>query len=350
MNRRTFIVLGGSTAAVAATTLSQSAWATVAPTVAQARLLADPFTLGVASGDPRPDSVVLWTRLAPNPLDGGGMPDSRVPVDWQVATDEQFTQVVKDGTTTAIPDSAHSVHVDVQGLQPGHDYFYRFRVDDHISLAGRTRTAPPVGSSLSNLRWAFASCQNFQDGFYTAYDHLAAEDLAFVAFLGDYIYESTPNLNAVRTHEGTGEPLSLVDYRNRHARYRSDASLQAAHAAHPWIVTLDDHEIDNNWADDIPQDPDQQTPEAFRARRIAAFQAYYEHMPVRRSSLPDGPDMQIYRRLDFGDLVRVSVLDTRQYRSDQVPTEQEANDPSRSMTGDAQESWLRGGLRSSDAR
>jgi alkaline phosphatase D len=350
MNRRTFIVLGGSTAAVAATTLSQPAWATVAPTVAQARLLADPFTLGVASGDPRPDSVVLWTRLAPNPLDGGGMPDSRVTVDWQVATDEQFTQVVKDGTATAVPDSAHSVHVDVRGLQPGHDYFYRFRVDDHISPAGRTRTAPPVGSALSNLRWAFASCQNFQDGFYTAYDHLATEDLAFVAFLGDYIYESTPNPNAVRTHEGTGEPLSLVDYRNRHARYRSDASLRAAHAAHPWIVTLDDHEIDNNWADDIPQDPDQQTPEAFRARRIAAFQAYYEHMPLRRSSLPDGPDMQIYRRLDFGDLVRLSVLDTRQYRSDQVPTEQEANDPSRSMTGDAQESWLLSGLRSSDAR
>jgi alkaline phosphatase D len=350
MTRRTFIVLGGTTAATAAATIHQPAWATVAPTVAQSRLLADPFTLGVASGDPRPDSLVLWTRLAPNPLDGGGMPDRRVTVDWQVATDEQFSDVVQSGSAPAVPSGAHAVHVETKGLQPGHEYFYRFRVDDHISPVGRTRTAPARGASPSRLRWAFASCQNFQDGFYTAHDHLAGEDLAFVAFLGDYIYESTPNPNAVRTHEGTGEPIALLDYRNRHARYRSDASLQAAHAAHPWIVTWDDHEIDNNWADDIPQDPQNQSPEAFRARRIAAIQAYYEHMPLRRGSVPDGPDMQLYRRLDFGDLVRVSVLDTRQYRSDQVPTEQQANDPSRSMTGDAQERWLLNGMRQSPAR
>ncbi|HYJ70454.1 MAG TPA: alkaline phosphatase D family protein [Nocardioidaceae bacterium] len=350
MNRRTFIVLGGSTAAAAATTLSQPAWATVAPTVAQARLLADPFTLGVASGDPRPDSVVLWTRLAPSPIDGGGMPDRRYSVAWQVATDERFSQVVQSGKTSAVPDLGHSVHAEVPGLRPDRPYYYRFKIDDYISPVGRTRTAPSPGAKVSGLRWAFASCQNYQDGFYTAYEHLAVEDLAFVAFLGDYIYESVPNPNAVRTHEGTDEPYSLVDYRNRHARYRTDTGLQAAHAAHPWIVTFDDHEIDNNWADDVPQDPDQQTPEAFRARRIAAFQAYYEHMPLRRSSIPSGPDMQVYRRLDFGDLVRLSVLDTRQYRSDQVLTEQEAWDPSRSMTGADQEDWLVDGLRRSHAR
>ncbi|MGH3482379.1 MAG: alkaline phosphatase D family protein [Nocardioidaceae bacterium] len=350
MNRRTFIVLGGTAAATAATTLNQPAWATVAPTVAQPSLPADPFTLGVSSGDPLSDSVVLWTRLAPNPIDGGGMPDRRYDVRWQVATDDRFRQIIRSGNAKAEPEFGHSVHADVRGLRPGHAYYYRFRVDDHVSPIGRTRTAPSRDAQPSSLRWAFASCQNFQDGFYTAYDHLAAEDLAFVAFLGDYIYESNPNPNAVRTHDGTGEPFSLVDYRNRHARYRSDASLQAAHAAHPWIVTLDDHEIDNNWADDIPQDPQNQTPEAFRARRIAAFQAYYEHMPLRRSSLPDGPDMQLYRRMDFGDLVRVSVLDTRQYRSDQVATEAEAWDPSRSMTGDEQERWLLQSLRKSDAR
>jgi alkaline phosphatase D len=293
MTRRTFIVLGGSTAATA-TTLGSPTWATVAPTVAQHRLSVDPFTLGVASGDPRPDSVVLWTRLAPDPLDGGGMPNRRYSVRWQVATDERFSRVVRDGRATADPDSGHAVHADVRGLRPERDYFYRFRVDDYISPVGRTRTAPAPGHRLSGLRWAFASGQNYQDGYYPALENLAAEDLAFVAFLGDYLYESVPNPNALRTHEGTDEPYSLTDYRNRHAQYRTDASLQAAHAAHPWIVTFDDHEVDNNWADDIPQDPDQLTPEAFRARRIAAFQAYYEHMPLRRSSRPHGPDLQLY--------------------------------------------------------
>ncbi|MEV7624429.1 alkaline phosphatase D family protein [Actinoplanes sp. NPDC089786] len=150
-----------------------------------------------------------------------------------------------------------------------------------ISPVGRTRTAPADNARPQNLRFAFASCQDYQAGFYTAYAHLAEEDLGFVAFLGDYIYEGAPNPNARRVHEGAGEPLDLAQYRNRHAQYKTDPHLQAAHAAFPWIVTFDDHEIDNNWADEIPQDPQLQTPSQFRARRIAAFQAYYEHMPLR---------------------------------------------------------------------
>ena len=190
------------------------------------------------------------------------------------------------------------------------------------------------------MRWAVTSCQNWEAGYYNAHRHIAAEDLDFVAFLGDYIYEGKPNPNALRSHQGTDEPYSLTDYRNRHAQYRSDSDLQAAHAAHAFICTPDDHEIDNNWADDVPQDPDSQSPAAFRKRRIAALQAYWEHMPMRRDQLPDGPDMQIYRGFRFGRLLDVPVLDTRQYRSDQATTLAEAEAPGRTITGKAQEKWL----------
>ncbi|MCW6008403.1 alkaline phosphatase D family protein [Micromonospora sp. CPCC 205371] len=305
------------------------------------------FTLGVASGDPLPDAVVIWTRLAPQPLAGGGMPDRAVPVSWEVADDEGFRRVRRRGVATAASRSGHSVHVDVQGLRPDTVYWYRFRAGSEVSPVGRTRTAPASHARPRQLRFAIASCQNYESGYYTAYRHLSEEDLAFVAFLGDYIYEGRPNPAALRAHEGTDEPYTLEQYRNRHAQYRSDVDLQAAHAAFPWIVTLDDHEVDNNWADEIPQDPDLQTPEAFRARRIAAFQAYYEHMPLRRTSLPRELDMKLYRRLRFGDLASVHVLDTRQYRSDQPATIEAAMDPSLSMTGPEQERWLVRGMRSS---
>ncbi|BFU46964.1 alkaline phosphatase D family protein [Krasilnikovia sp. MM14-A1004] len=307
------------------------------------------FTLGVASGDPLPDGVVLWTRLAPQPTTGGGMPAQNFAVDWEVAEDPGFSRVVQRGSATATPEYGHSVHVEVQGLRPDAVYHYRFKAGDQISPAGRTRTAPAADARPSRLRFAYASCQDYQAGYYTAYRHMAAEDLAFVAFLGDYIYESPANPSAIRHHEGTGEPTGLVAYRNRHARYRTDPDLQAAHAAFPWIVTLDDHEIDNNWADEIPQDPDQQSPSAFRARRTAAFQAYYEHMPLRRSSLPSGLDMQVYRRLRFGSLASVHVLDTRQYRSDQPATLAAAQNPGLTMTGPDQERWLTDGLQTSGA-
>jgi alkaline phosphatase D len=321
----------------------------VHPTEAYARAPRVPtgvFRLGIASGDPLPDGIVLWTRLAAV----GGMPDRNISVEWEMAKDERFRRRLCHGVTTARPDLGHSVHVDVRGLRSDTVYYYRFRVAGQISPIGRTRTAPSDRANPRRLRFAFASCQDYQAGFYTAYQNMAGEDLAFVAFLGDYIYESTRNPNAVRQHEGTGEPVSLTDYRNRHAQYKTDPHLQDAHAAFPWIVTFDDHEIDNNWADTIPQDPDVQTPAAFRARRIAAFQAYYEHMPLRRSSLPRGLDMQIYRRFRFGSLAGVHVLDTRQYRSNQPATLDAARDPSRTMTGAKQERWLVDGLRHSGVR
>jgi alkaline phosphatase D len=308
------------------------------------------FSLGVASGDPLPDGVVLWTRLAPAPVDGGGMPDRVVPVEWEIAADERFRHERRRGVAAADPKLGHSVHVDVRGLRPDAVYHYRFRAGSQVSPVGRTRTAPAALSAPRHLRFAFASCQDYQSGFYTAYQHMAAEDLAFVAFLGDYIYEGPRNAGSIRQHEGTDEPYSLREYRNRHARYKTDLNLQAAHAAFPWIVTFDDHEIDNNWADEVPQDPDLQSPAEFRARRIAAFQAYYEHMPLRRSSLPRGLDMQVYRRLRYGALASIHVLDTRQYRSDQPATLEQAADPSLTMTGPEQERWLVRGLESSGSR
>jgi alkaline phosphatase D len=306
------------------------------------------FALGVASGDPWPDGVVLWTRLAPNPLAGGGMPDTPVAVRWEVAEDERFARVRRTGVAVAEPRLAHSVHVEVDGLRPGREYWYRFRVRGQASPVGRTRTAPAPGERVQRLRFAFASCQDFQAGHYTAYPHIVAEDPDFVAFLGDYIYESGPFPNAFRVHEGTGQPVTLAEYRNRHAQYRTDPDLAAAHAAVPWVVTLDDHELANNWADEDQPDHGIGS-DAFRARRVAALQAYYEHMPLRRSALPHGLESQVYRRLGFGRLASLHVLDTRQYRSIQARNPAEANDPTRSMTGATQEEWLVRGM-SADAR
>ncbi|MEQ7126833.1 alkaline phosphatase D family protein [Actinopolymorpha sp. B11F2] len=331
---------------IAATTPSRFA----APGAVTRSLPTDLFGLGVASGDPWPDSVVLWTRLAPDPLEGGGMPDRAIPVEWEIATDERFRRSVRRGTAHARPEFGHSVHVEPGGLRAGSEYFYRFRAGTEVSSVGRTRTAPAAGTSPRRLRLAYASCQNYQQGFYVAHRDLAEQDLDLVAFLGDYIYESPPSDTGVRRHEGEGEPFSLVEYRNRYARYKTDADLRAAHAACPWIVTFDDHEVDNDWAGPVPQDPDQQAPEEFRERRAAAFQAWYEHMPVRRSVAPEGASIQAYRRFSWGDLARIHVLDTRQYRSDQPTTPDEADDPARTMTGSDQEAWLVGGLTSGRQR
>ncbi len=349
-SRRMFVTGAGAAAlAISAPSLIRVDGAHGAPPGAGGALPDGVFALGVASGDPLPTGVVLWTRLAPNPLDGGGMPPRPYPVEWEVAEDDAFTHVVRRGRTVALPQFGHSVHVEVDGLLPGADYVYRFRAGGRVSAVGHTRTAP--AGSADAVRFAVTSCQNWQDGYYTAYQALTDEDLDFVAFLGDYIYESDPSTTTVRTHEGTGEPVTLEQYRNRHAQYKTDLDLQAAHAAFPWIVTWDDHELDNNWADEIPQDPDQQSPAAFRARRQAAFQAYYEHMPLRRGSRPRGLDLQLYRRFRFGDLVDLHVLDTRQYRSDQPETLDAAEtDTSLTMTGEEQERWLVRGLTDSATR
>ncbi|MFI7272359.1 alkaline phosphatase D family protein [Streptomyces sp. NPDC049879] len=335
------------------------------------RFAADPFGLGIASGDPLPGGVVLWTRLAPDPLalDGrGGMPDGRVAVSWQVAEDERFTRLAQQGTAQAVPELAHSVHAEVTGLKPGRDYFYRFRVDGSgdISPTGRTRTAPDAGASPAAVTFAFASCQCWYEGFYTAYRHMAAEDLDFVVHLGDYLYEYGVGANGgVRgmTLDASfqHETYSLTDYRNRHALYRLDPDLQAAHLAFPWILTWDDHEVENNWAGDTAQiDKDgfpDDDPASFRARKTAAFQAYYEHLPLRLPQKPTGSSAQLYRRLAFGDLLGLHVLDTRSYRDDQVcgdgtkpGCDAERSDPARTMLGPGQERWLLDGLEASGAR
>lgn len=325
--------------------------------LAQPRFSSYPFTLGVASGDPLPNGVILWTRLAPDPIKGGGMPQQNVLVKWQVATDPNMRKVLRQGTTVASPELAHSVHVDVRGLEPDRWYWYQFQAGNEISPVGRTRTAPAKNAYVNQLNFAFASCQEYQSGFYTAYKFMAQEDLNFVVHLGDYIYEGGINTTRVRQHNSP-EIITLEDYRNRHALYKTDPDLQATHAAFPWIVTWDDHEVDNNWAGLIPEDPDRQTPEQFRVRREAAFQAYYEHMPIRLEQTKKWDEVNLYRSFTFGNLAHFNVLDTRQYRSDQVclqsfpsaPDCPDRQDPSLTMTGRQQEKWLLQELKQSPAR
>ena len=319
---------------------------------AQAAFGGYPFKLGVASGDPLPDGVVLWTRLAPRPLQGGGMPESKVAVRWEVSEDEGFQRVVRTGVALARPDLAHSVHVEVSGLRPARYYWYRFKAGREISATGRTKTAPAFGAAVSGMSFAFASCQNWEAGFYAAYRAMAAEDLDLVVHLGDYLYEGAAMGEGVRSHRGE-DPTTLADCRNRHALYKTDKNLQAAHAAHPWAVTWDDHEVNNNHAKLSAGGGS--SPAAAR-RRAAAYRAYYEHLPLRRSSLPSGTGGRIYRRLTYGDLVRISDLDTRQYRTDQPCGDglkarcAAALDPDATLTGPAQEKWLLDGLGSSPAR
>ncbi|AFY43518.1 alkaline phosphatase [Nostoc sp. PCC 7107] len=323
------------------------------PALATSRFSSYPFTLGVASGDPLPDSVVLWTRLAPDPLNGGGMPPRNVVVHWEVALDENMRKVVRRGKTLAIADLAHSVHVDVQGLDSNRWYWYQFRVGNELSPIGRTRTAPAFHSYIKQLNYAFVSCQDWQNGFYTAYRHLAEEDIELVVHLGDYIYEYGPETNGPRQHNSP-EIMTLTDYRDRHALYKTDPNLQAVHAAFPWIVTWDDHEVENNYANLISED--NVNPEIFAQRRTNAYKAYYEHMPLRLSSFPNGANLQLYRRLNYGNLAQFHVLDTRQYRTDQPCNDGlqlrcvQAYDENATMTGSLQERWLFNGLDRSRAR
>ena len=311
------------------------------------RLAGDPFASGVASGDPLPDGVVLWTRLAADPA----LPKV-VAVRWEVAEDERFRRVVRSGSSPAPSQLGYAVHAEVNGLRPARSYWYRFRAGGHVSPAGRTRTAPANDAAVERFRFAFISCQNYEHGYFTAFERLAEEDLDLVVHLGDYIYERRfASAPIVREHE-SGEVFTLDQYRARYALYKSDGALQAAHAACPWVVTTDDHEVANNYAGSVPAVPGGD----FLLRRAAAYQAYYEFMPLRRSSLPSGPSMQLFRRLRFGRLLDLHVLDSRQYRSDQPcgdgtkPRCDEALASSQTMLGDAQERWLEGNLRQSRAQ
>jgi alkaline phosphatase D len=304
----------------------------------------DPFTLGIASGDPAADGFVLWTRLAPDPLAGGGMGPEPVEVRWEVAEDEAMRNIVRQGQAIATADLAHSVHVEVAGLEPGRWYWYRFHAGDATSPVGRTRTMPAMDAAVDRLRFAFASCQHYEHGYYTAYRHMCGDELDLVVHLGDYIYEGPVGKGKVRQHNSP-EIKTLEEYRNRYALYRGDADLRQAHALFPWVVTWDDHEFDNNYAGDISEELDVKV-EDFLKRRAAAYQAYYEHMPLRRAQLPMGPHLQLYRSVAFGRLAEFQVLDTRQYRSDQPngdhnkPLTGDVFSETATMLGDEQERWL----------
>ena len=311
-----------------------------------------PFQLGVASGEPEAHGFVLWTRLAPKPLAGGGMPGDEVQVDWQVAEDERFSKVVASGSETARRELAHSVRVEAGGLEPDRWYFYRFRAGGEVSPVGRTRTTPLPHVTPAELRFAFASCQHYETGYYTAFEHMASERLDLVVHLGDYIYEGAGN-KRVREHAGP-EIVTLEHYRTRHAQYKSDRDLQAAHHACPWLVTWDDHEVDNNYADRIAEKGNE-TVDELLTRRAHAYQAYFEHMPLRLYSRPVGHDMQLYRRASFGRLAEFAVLDTRQYRTDQPCGDRNTVacdgvfDPKATLLGDRQEAWLNRTLQRSPA-
>jgi alkaline phosphatase D len=354
ITRRTLLKTGGSVAA--GITLAGIA---SGPAFGQASFPDNPFTLGVASGDPSPTGIVLWTRLAPDPLAvGGGVPAEPFEVRYELSQDEDFHAIVRKGSSVALPDEAHSVREEIQGLGPEHEYFYRFKVGDWISPVGRTRTRPPGNSMVRGVTFAFVSCQNFAEGYFTPYDDVAdSQDIEAVIFLGDYIYEGRNT--TIRTHMPQLEVRTLDEYRIRHGQYKTDAGLQKVHAAHPWLITWDDHEFKNNYADeDLDPDPPGGV-EAVRARRAAAYRAYWEHMPLARARKPEGPDLQLYRRFTWGQMATFNVLDGRQYRSDQPLTCLRRDvsgycvenlEPWRTMLGAEQRAWLLEDLATTKAR
>ena len=323
-----------------------------------------PFQLGVAAGDPAADGFVIWTRLAPKPLEPGyGMPAAPVEVHWEVASDDKFATIVRKGAAVARPELGHSVHVEVAGLEPARSYWYRFLAGRERSLVGRARTLPAAGADIGRVRFASLGCQHYEQGFFTAHRRVASEpELDFVFCYGDYIYEGRGEriwngplgpIENVRQHVDL-EAYSLDDYRRRYAQYKLDADLQASHAAAAWFSVWDDHEIDNNWVGSLDQDG---TPaEIFTLRKQAAVQAFYENMPLRARSFPVGPTLQLHRRASYGTLLDLNFLDTRQYRTDQPCGERwAATCPERErvdaqVLGAQQERWLFDNLSGSRAR
>ncbi|WP_280912190.1 alkaline phosphatase D family protein [Streptomyces sp. SAI-208] len=362
LGRRRFLTVTAAAAALAFGTHLPARGAAGSRELDAARIDSDPFTLGVASGDPLPDSVLLWTRLAPAPFEpDGGLPQQYVTVQWELASDETFAAPVRSGAAIAYPEYHHTLHVDVDGLEPDRVYYYRFRTGTWISATGRTRTAPLTTAAAASLSYAAVSCQAYFDGYYTAHRHLSQDDVDVVLHLGDYLYEYA--VSSVGGHRAytdrklpalfNREAMTLEDYRLRYALYKSDPDLRAVHAAHPFVVTWDDHETENNYAGAVSENDD--PPEEFLLRRAAAYRAYWENQPLRAAQLPNGPDARLYRRLQWGTLAQIDVLDTRQYRSDQVYASTKhtggplQDDPARTMTGAEQESWLIDGWRTSQA-
>jgi alkaline phosphatase D len=371
-HRRRLLQLAGFAAASAATmSLPRSVWS---QSDTPLRLQNNPFALGVASGSPTHDSVVLWTRLV-----DGSMDNKPVTVRWEVADDDKFTRIVQSGQHLAAADLGHSVHVELQKLLPDRWYFYRFMAGDAMSSIGKTRTFPKAGTPLDKLRVAYASCQRWESGYFSAYKHMLDEKLDAVLFLGDYIYEYPGNpISAVRLPSSTsslGFVLTLDDYRNRYAQYKSDADLKAMHAACPWLMTWDDHEVQNDYAGSTAGDSGLadifSNPADFAMRRAAAYQAYYENMPIRASTLTKslaglatGAEMRIFQRVDVGQLASFYMLDTRQYRDRQACSKDgklgasmvnpvkcaDWLDPKRTMLGVKQEAWLDGELEAAKQR
>lgn len=353
LNRRQFVAGAAATAFAAPAILrAQTTWR------------AYPFSLGVAAGEPAPDGFVLWTRLAPDPTElHGGMAMARMPVKWEVASDSGFTTIVRQGEELARPELGHSVHVELTGLEPDRPYWYRFEAGGERSINGRARTLPAAGASPQALKFGVAGCQNYEDGYFTAYRHLSREDLAFVYHYGDYIYEyrgdaTRPSRGGsliVAARQGIGQDaFDLADYRQRYAVYKSDPDLQRAHAAHAFFHTFDDHEITDNWVQDI--DPDGAPPELFRTRRAMALQAWYENLPVRRAMLPRYGEVGAHRSVRYGNLAEIDILDTRQYRSDQPcgdgfkPACAEVMARDAQVLGVEQEAWLARNLSRNPAR
>jgi alkaline phosphatase D len=324
----------------------------------------------VASGSPAPDGFVLWTRLAPEPenwdaASTAGMRGGPVVLAYEIASDPEMKRNVRRGTTLADPNFAYSVHAEIAGLSPGRAYWYRFTSGEAASRVGRAVTAPAPNSAPAELNFGFVSCANYEHGYFSAYRHLAAEAPDLVLFLGDYIYEytDTRSTNLVRKHNLDKEIETLAEYRNRYAQYRLDPDLQGLHAATTAMLTWDDHEVQNDYANEASEDFAE--PAQFLVRRAAAYRAFYEHMPLRASARPNGAMMRVYDRVRFADLLEISLLDGRQYRSREAcygspnhggghletnTTCPERLDPARSMLGGAQEAWLYDGLAKSSAQ
>ncbi|GAB5414273.1 MAG: alkaline phosphatase PhoD [Congregibacter sp.] len=342
MQRRTFIrhaLLGLGSAPLAATALASGS-----------TLSRDPFSLGIASGDISEQAAVLWTRLAPDPtLADGGMPAEAFGVTWELSRDRSMSPLVRTGEELAVPQFAHSVHVELDGLDPNTVYYYRFRVGAFASPVGRTKTLP--GPNAASIRFATASCQNFTHGYFVAYRHMLDDRPDFVIHLGDYLYETSFG-ETFRQHPGDEDPQTLAEFRRWHAHYKRDPFLQVAHAELPFFHCIDNHDA---IADNDPERA---------AVRAAAYQAWYEHMPVRGYTSPGSNAFDQYRHIQIGDLAQICLLDSRQFRDTQAichdydPTFGFGNyrprcaavmSEGRSMLGDAQEQWLTQALRQNTA-
>ena len=335
MNRRDFLI--GSLAGLTSTQIQT-------PLAANLKLPKSPFTLGIASGDITDSSVVLWTRLAPEPQStNGGMEQFSVPVYWELSLDRKMEKIVQSGEVLATPEFAHSVHVDVQGLEPDQTYWYRFSAEPYNTTIGQTKTLPHRESRPESVRFATASCQNYTHGYFVAYNHMIADQPDFVIHLGDYIYDTSFGEN-FRKHEVEHAPMTLTDFRRRHALYKSDKHLQKAHAALPFFTTIDNHDA----IEDLDNSKLQQ--------RAAAYQAWYEHMPVRGYAAPGDNHFLLQRQIKLGDLAQICLLDARQFR-DKKDLCRDSMDPNigfgnyrqtcdevtgndRTMLGQEQERWL----------